>query len=183
MTTSYRVPLCFAFLLMCVSGIKALACYDLSSTNASPSERQLLRNFSQVIKCNGVSSFLLVPYLWSPISLDLNCGTLQTVSGPGFGWTLPIRRQSVTIIFFTQYQVYVASSADALALRYQNREQAWCTLSSVFGPGCQLQLSPFTTSYIGIRKYMNTGGTAWTLRVPGSCRARNVYPAQLTGWV
>ncbi|GLC38968.1 hypothetical protein PLESTB_000466600 [Pleodorina starrii] len=105
-------------------------------------------NFTQVLKCNSVSGLLLVPYLWSPISLDLDCGNSQT------------------------YSIFVASTPEALMKRYQDKERAWCSLSSLLGAKCQLQLSPFTTSYIGIRKYMSAGS-----------RCRFSDDAEVSGWM
>ncbi|GFR41043.1 hypothetical protein Agub_g1476 [Astrephomene gubernaculifera] len=111
-----------------------LACYELTEGTATASERLLLNGtFSQVLKCTGVSSLLIVPYLWKPIAITVDCGKLQT------------------------FQVYMGPSPDALVKRYTNREQAWCSLSSLFQSGCQLQMSPFATSYVGIRKIFSTG--------------------------
>ncbi|PNH12374.1 Ferredoxin-A [Tetrabaena socialis] len=125
----------WAILLVVLSlvGSGRAACYELTEGASSPFERQLLRNFSQVLKCSSVSGLFVVPFIWSPVSVTVDCGKLQS------------------------FQVYMGSSPDELMHRVQQREQAWCGLSSLYSPNCQLQMSPFTTSYVGVRKILSTG--------------------------
>ncbi|KAG2499846.1 hypothetical protein HYH03_002137 [Edaphochlamys debaryana] len=124
---------CLVALIAIGSCRLALACHELTEGTATESERHLLKEFTQVLKCHGVSGLLVFPYIWKPVSVTVDCGKLQT------------------------FKLYVGSSPDELYQRYTHREQAWCSITSLFQPGCQLQLSPFSTNYIGVRKVISTG--------------------------
>ncbi len=76
----------YSFILSILLACNALGCYELTANTGSAEEIALLRNFSQVLKCDGVSGLLVVPYLWQPVSVTVDCGKLQSVgTGPRFG--------------------------------------------------------------------------------------------------
>ncbi|KAG2442544.1 hypothetical protein HXX76_002630 [Chlamydomonas incerta] len=52
----------------------------------------------------------------------------------------------------------MGGTPDEVTQRWTDGEQAWCSLYSILRrKGCQLQLSPFSTSYISLRKTPNLG--------------------------
>lgn len=162
---------CFAVALAFISVFKASrACEELTDATASQSELILLKNFHQVLKCNNIPGILVFPYIWGPTTVTVDCGKLQPVSAaPGFGAdalrpaasALCSESSAAEVslrVMCMQYQIYMGGTPDEVTQRWTDGEQAWCSLySTLRRKGCQLQLSPFSTSYIGLRKTPNLG--------------------------
>jgi hypothetical protein len=78
---SAALPLQLLTLCACsLPWANASSCLPLEASTAAPSELLLLQNVSsQVLKCTPVPGLFLLPYLWKPLSVHIDCGSLQPV--------------------------------------------------------------------------------------------------------
>eukprot|EP00967_Tisochrysis_lutea_P004878 scaffold5756_cov19-Tisochrysis_lutea.AAC.1 len=86
-----------------------------------------------VYNCPSASPLLLIPFLWSPVKINIQCPTPRVLAGN------------------PQNAVYVAPDMPSLLSATKNKDAAWCGWEGLMDRRvCRLQLSAFTHTMLGV---------------------------------
>lgn len=172
------------FLILCILAVRATSTPE---------------GFLQVEEFRGVPRWQLLPTLWKETTLQISCQGVKvcclvdvcvvciTAAHPMH--TTTSTPSTSTIKFHHQhppqhppqyppqhqeFNVYIASSKDALVYKFTNQDRAWCGFSwqgltsrkNSQPPACVVQISPFGTTYVAVGRSKHA--TVWGTQGSGA---------------